>query len=155
MLSFEKLKKFISSITPGFFIVGYVIGTGSVTSMVVAGARYGMSFTWALLLSCVFTFIMLVSISKITIVTSHTIMFNIKTHIGRWASLFIILGLLVTIISSIMGVMAVVAEVIQEWTRPMTSDGEGLSTLVTSIIFLLFLLFLYWTGKHNIFMRFI
>jgi len=155
MIISNKVKEFVSSITPGFFIVGYVIGTGSVTSMVVAGARYGMSFTWALLLSCFFTFIMLVAISKITIVTSNTIMFNIKNHIGNWASLFIIAGLMVTIISSIMGVMAVVAEVIQEWTRPMTSDGEGLSTLITSIIFLSFLMFLYWTGKHNIFMRFV
>ncbi|MFC2126604.1 NRAMP family divalent metal transporter [Bacteroidota bacterium] len=155
MISLEKLKRFISSVTPGFFIVGYVIGTGSVTSMVVAGARYGMSFTWALLLSCIFTFIMLVAISKITIVTGDTIMLNIRKYIGKWASLFIIAGLMVTVISSIMGVMAVVAEVIQEWTRPMTSDGKGISPLITSIVFLLFLLFLYWTGKHNIFMRFV
>ena len=143
MNSLEKIKRFISSITPGFFIVGYVIGTGSVTSMVVAGARYGMSFTWALLLSCIFTLVMLIAISKITIVTGNTIMFNIRKHIGNWASLFIIAGLMVTVISSIMGVMAVVAEVIQEWTRYMTSNGEGLSPLITSIIFLLFLLILF------------
>ena len=54
-----------------------------------------------------------------------------------------------------MGVMAVVAEVIQEWTRYMTSNGEGLSPLITSIIFLLFLLILFWSGKHNIFMQFV
>jgi len=82
-------------------------------------------------------------------------MFNIKQHIGWFASVFIIIGLMVTVISSIMGVMAVVAQVIQEWTRPMTSGQTGLSPLITSIIFLSFLLFLFWTGKHGIFIRFV
>ena len=82
-------------------------------------------------------------------------MYNIKQHVGWFASVFIIIGLMVTVISSIMGVMAVVAQVIQEWTRPMTSDHTGLSPLITSIIFLSFLLFLFWTGKHGIFIRFV
>ncbi len=154
-MSIKKLKNFLISILPGLFIVGYVVGTGSVTSMVVAGARYGMSFTWALFLSCFFTFILLIAISRITIVTGRTIMYNIKQHIGWFASVFIILGLMVTVISSIMGVMAVVAQVIQEWTRPMTSGQTGLSPLIISVVFLSFLLFLFWTGKHGIFIRFV
>ncbi len=137
------------------FIVGYVIGTGSVTSMVVSGARYGMSFTWALFLSCFFTFILLVAISRLTIITGHTIMFNIKNHIGWFAAIFIIAGLMVTVISSIMGVMAIVAEVIQEWSKIFTENSSGFSTLLISIIFLSFLLILYWTGKHNLFIRFV
>lgn len=150
-----KLKQFISSIIPGLFIVGYVVGTGSVTSMVVSGARYGMSFTWALFLSCFFTFILLIAISRLTIISGHTIMFNIKKHIGWFAAIFIMAGLMVTVISSIMGVMAVVAEVIQEWTRLLSADNKGVSTLVISSIFLSFLLILYWTGKHNLFIRFV
>lgn len=155
MISFQKFKQFISSIIPGMFIVGYVIGTGSVTSMVVSGARYGMSFTWALFLSCFFTFILLVAISRLTIITGNGIMYNIKNHIGWFAAIFIIAGLMITVISSIMGVMAIVAEVIQEWSRPLTADNTGFSTLLISIIFLSFLLFLYWTGKHGLFIRFV
>lgn len=149
------LKKFLSNILPGLFIVGYVIGTGSVTSMVVAGARFGMSFTWALLLSCVFTFVMLIAISRLTMVTGDTIMLNIKRSIGRVGALFIIAGLMVTVISSIMGVMAVVAQVIQEWTRQITPGRSGWSPLLISLIFLAFLLFLFWSGRHQIFMRFV
>jgi len=155
MAFFQKFKQFIASIIPGLFIVGYVIGTGSVTSMVVSGARYGMSFTWALFLSCFFTFILLVAISRLTIISGHTIMFNIKNHIGWFAAIFIITGLMVTVISSIMGVMAIVAEVIQEWSKPLTKDNSGFSPLIISIIFLSFLLLLYWTGKHNLFIRFV
>jgi Mn2+/Fe2+ NRAMP family transporter len=150
-----KFRQFINSIVPGLFIVGYVVGTGSVTSMVVSGARYGMSFTWALFLSCFFTLILLMAISRLTIITGQTIMFNIKNHIGWFAAVFIIAGLMVTVISSIMGVMAVVAEVIQEWSRQLSGSGEGLSTLTISILFLAFLLLLYWTGKHNLFIRFV
>lgn len=150
-----KLKQFISSIIPGLFIVGYVVGTGSVTSMVVSGARYGMSFSWALFLSCFFTFILLVAISRLTIISGHTIMFNIKNHIGWFGAVFIIAGLMVTVISSIMGVMAIVAEVIQEWSKTFTKDGSGFSPLVISIVFLSFLFILYWTGKHNLFIRFV
>jgi Mn2+/Fe2+ NRAMP family transporter len=155
MANTSKFGRFLLSILPGLFIVGYVIGTGSVTSMVVAGARYGMSFTWALFLSCLFTFVLLIAISKITIVTGNTIMNNIKSHIGWFASVFIIIGLMVTVISSIMGVMAVVAQVIQEWTRPMTSTGAGISPIITSIIFLSFLYYLFWTGRHGLFIRFV
>jgi Mn2+/Fe2+ NRAMP family transporter len=151
----NRLTKFISNILPGFFIVGYVIGTGSVTSMVVAGARYGMSFTWALLLSCFFTFIMIIAISRLTIVSGHTIMYNIKNNIGAAGALFIIAGLMVTVITSIMGVMAVVTEVVREWSRNFTPDHSGVSTLFTSSFFLALLLFLFWSGKHNIFLRFI
>jgi manganese transport protein len=151
----QKLRAFLSTILPGLFIVGYVIGTGSVTSMIVAGARYGMSFTWALFLSCFFTFIMLVAISRLTIITGRTIMFNIKNHIGWFASIFIIAGLMVTVLSSIMGVMAVVAEVIREWSKPMTISRNGFSTITISLIFLFFLLFLFWTGKHQVFLKFV
>ena len=62
---------------------------------------------------------------------------------------------MVTVISSIMGVMAIVAEVIQEWSKIFTENSSGFSTLLISIIFLSFLLILYWTGKHNLFIRFV
>ena len=62
-------------------------------------------------------------------------MFNIKHHIGWFAAVFIIAGLMVTVVSSIMGVMAIVAEVIQDWSRPLTDDNSGFSLVVISIIF--------------------
>ena len=43
--------RLLSAIGPGIFIIGYIIGTGSVTSMAKAGAEYGMTLTWALALS--------------------------------------------------------------------------------------------------------
>ena len=39
---------------PGFFCIGYTIGTGSVTSMAKAGSMYGMQLLWVLVFSCRF-----------------------------------------------------------------------------------------------------
>ena len=55
----DKLKSIIKNLGPAFFIIGYVVGTGSVTSMVVSGSSFGLSLSWALLLSCFFTYFLI------------------------------------------------------------------------------------------------
>ncbi len=68
----QKLISLAASIGPGIFIIGYIIGTGSVTSMAKSGAEYGMSLTWALALSCLCTYVLVVAISRLTIATGQT-----------------------------------------------------------------------------------
>ncbi len=51
----------LSAVRPGLFLIGYNIGTGSVTTMAKTGAEYGMGLFWALLLSCIFTYILMVA----------------------------------------------------------------------------------------------
>ena len=79
----EKIKKTLKDYGPAFFIIGYVVGTGSVTSMVVSGAKFGLSLSWALLLSCFFTYFLLISISKLTIISGKTLMLNFKQIFGK------------------------------------------------------------------------
>ena len=52
---FKKALRFILSFGPGIFAIGYTIGTGSVTSMIVAGNNFGMQLLWVLFLSCLFS----------------------------------------------------------------------------------------------------
>ena len=85
----EKTKKRLKDFGPAFFIIGYVVGTGSVTSMVVSGAKFGLSLSWALLLSCFFTYFLLIAISKLTIVSGNTLMFNFKKTFGKSITIFI------------------------------------------------------------------
>ena len=68
----KKLARGISSVGPGIFLMGYNIGTGSVTTMAASGSRYGMSLFWALFLSCVFTYVMLVAYGRYSLVTGRT-----------------------------------------------------------------------------------
>ncbi len=148
----DKLKKNLKDFGPAFFIIGYVVGTGSVTSMVVSGANFGLSLSWALLLSCFFTYFLLVAISKLTIVSGETLMFNFKKTFGSPITIFIIAALLVSIVSSVIGVMGVVAEVAMEWISVKTSISV-LNGPVISIFFIVILIGLFWTGKHENFIK--
>ena len=148
----KRIKAGLTNYGPAFFIIGYVVGTGSVTSMVVSGANFGLSLAWALLLSCFFTYFLLVAISKLTIVSGETLMFNFKKAFGRPLTIFIITALLVSIVSSCIGVMGVVAEVVMEWIVVKTSISF-LNGPIVSVFFVCLLLALFWTGKHKNFIR--
>ena len=147
-----KFKKKLKDFGPAFFIIGYVVGTGSVTSMVVSGAKYGLSLSWALLLSCFFTYFLLISISKLTIVSGETLMFNFKKMFGKPLTIFIVVALGVSIISSVIGVMGVVAEVTLEWISVKTSISF-LNKPAIAIFFIVILIGLFWTGKHEYFIK--
>ena len=85
----------LSAVGPGLFLIGYNIGTGSVTTMAKAGAEYGMTLFWALLLSAVFTYILMVAYGKVTLVTGKTALFNIKHHFmfGPVLAVYILIAL--------------------------------------------------------------
>jgi len=149
----SKIKKFFASIGPGIFIIGYVVGTGSVTTMASSGAKYGMSMTWALALSCFFTYIMIVNISRLTILSGNTLIHLIRSKFGNLAAIVIIAGLMITVISSIIGVTAIAADVFQEWTRMLSPSGEGLHPAISAIVIITILYYLFWAGKHRFFLR--
>lgn len=136
-------------------MVGYVIGTGSVTTMVVAGARYNMSLTWALLLSCLFTAFLMIGISRLTIVSGKTLINNFRNHIHPAVGIIIIIALMVTAIASIMGITAIASSVFQEWTGSITSSGSGIHPVISSLILLGILYGLFWLGKHKTFLKFL
>jgi Mn2+/Fe2+ NRAMP family transporter len=148
----QRIKKNLKNFGPAFFIIGYVVGTGSVTSMVVSGANYGLSLSWALLLSCFFTYFLLVAISKLTIVSGETLMYNFKKAFGKPLTIFIITALLVSIVSSCIGVMGVVAEVAMEWISVNTSNSFLNGPIIAGALILL-LIGLFWTGKHENFIK--
>ncbi|WP_179351773.1 NRAMP family divalent metal transporter [Winogradskyella vidalii] len=148
----DKFKKKIRDFGPAFFIIGYVVGTGSVTSMVVSGAKFGLSLSWALLLSCFFTYFLLISISKLTIVTGETLMYNFKKTFGKPVTLFILFALAISIISSVIGIMGIVAEVSMEWIAIKTSISF-LNKPIIALAFITLLISLFWSGKHENFIK--
>ena len=147
----KKLSLFIGTVAPGIFLVGYNIGTGSITTMASAGASYGMSLTWALILSCIFTYILVIAFSQYTIVTHETALKSFKINFGKGVSLFILLSLLISEVVSCMGVMGVVTQVIQEWSRPLTESGNGVDMVVMAAIFCTILYVIFWQGRQSFF----
>jgi manganese transport protein len=149
----SKIRKFLSSIGPGIFIIGYIVGTGSVTTLASSGAKYGMSMTWALALSCFFTYIMIVSISRLTILSGNTLIHLIRSKFGSLAAIIIIAGIMITVISSVIGLTAIATDVFQEWTRMLSPGGEGLHPAISAIVIIAILYYLFWFGKHRFFLR--
>ncbi len=119
--------------------------------MASAGAEYGMSLTWALLLSCLFTYSLMIAFSRYTMVTGQTVLHGFRTHFGAPVTLFILVSLLSAEVMSSMGLMGVAAEVIGEWSRPLTADGEGFNQLGVALFFAVLLGFVCWQGKQSVF----
>lgn len=146
-----KLARVLAIIGPGLFLVGYNIGTGSITTMAATGAEYGMVLVWPLLLSCIFTFFLIIAFGRYTAVTGDTALFSYKKYFGRGTALFVLVALLLSEYASSMGVMAIVTQVVQEWSRPLTPSGEGLNTVVMTIVFGSILYAIFWNGAYRFF----
>jgi manganese transport protein len=122
------VKNFITSILPGLFLIGFNIGTGSVTAMAKAGANYGMALLWTILLSCLVTYYLIRLFGKYTIVTGETALAAFRKHIHPAFGMFLLVALTVNVSGGIMGVMGIVADVLHEWSL-MWIDG-GISPIV-------------------------
>ena len=146
----------LSAIGPGLFLIGYNIGTGSVTTMAKAGAEYGMTLTWALLLSCLFTYILMVAYGRTTLVTGKTALNTIKTSFkyGRILAVYILVALVTGEILALMGIFGIVADLLQEGFR-LLWGGNGISTMWITVVLVIGLYALLWMGHYKTFEKFL
>lgn len=113
------LKKFIAlilSFGPGIFAIGYTIGTGSVTSMLVAGSTYGMQLLWVLLLSCIFSGLLIYVYGNYALISGETALYGFKKHIkgGKLLAILIIIGISFGQWNSLMGILGISSNIIFE-----------------------------------------
>lgn len=146
-----RIKLALSAVGPGLFLIGYNIGTGSVTTMAKSGAQYGMSLFWALVLSCVFTFVLMVAYGQVTLVTGKTALYNIKTHFkfGKALSLYILVALIIGELLALMGVMGIVADLLQEGLRLLSFPA--VNTFWIILVLVIGLYGLLWYGRYQVF----
>ena len=147
----RRLRLLAASIGPGIFMIGYIIGTGSVTSMSQAGATYGMTLVWTLILASLFNHVMVVALSRLTILSGETTLRSFRKGFGAPITLFLIVGMAGTQLTSIIGVMAIVADVVRQWSLQVL--GTPIPTLATAITITAILLGLFWVGRHQFFLR--
>jgi len=148
----KKILISLSAIGPGLFLIGYNIGTGSVTTMAKTGAKYGMSLFWALFLSCIFTYVLMVSYGKVTLVTGHTALYNFKKQFkyGWLLSIYIIIALIIGELLALTGIMGIVSDLIQEGIR-LAFDGLIIDTGWIILFFVIGLYFLVMYGSYKVF----
>ncbi|MGC6479937.1 MAG: Nramp family divalent metal transporter [Flavobacteriaceae bacterium] len=112
----NKLFKFLLAFGPGIFAIGYTIGTGSVTSMIVAGNNFGMNLLWVLCFSCLFSGILIYVSGSYYLLTGETILYAIRKHFpkGKIIALAIILTVGIGQWNSLIGILGITSNVIFE-----------------------------------------
>jgi manganese transport protein len=147
----EKLGKTLALFLPGIFLLGFNIGTGSVTAMAVAGADYGMSLLWTIVASCFATFFLITIYGRYTLVTGETALQAFRKHIHPGVGIFFIIALTVGVSGSVMGVMGIVADICFEWSKTMI-DG-GIAPIYFAAFFIALVYFIFWNGRTQFFER--
>lgn len=146
-----RLSKSLTLFLPGLFLLGFNIGTGSVTSMAKAGALYGSSLLWTIALSCMATYLLLAAYGRFTLVTGETALSAFRKHIHPAVGLFFILALSAGVSGSVMGVMGIVAQIGYQWSKGFV-DG-GVQPIWFAGFFVGLVYFIFWKGTTEFFQR--
>ena len=147
----NRFTKTLALFLPGIFLLGFNIGTGSVTAMAKAGATYGMSLLWTIVASCLATYFMINVYGRLTLVTGETALQAFRRHIHPLVGIFFIVALTAGVSGSVMGVMGIVAEISSEWSKGLV-DG-GISPVWFAAFFVALVYFIFWNGKTQFFER--
>ncbi|MBU2938246.1 Nramp family divalent metal transporter [Lacinutrix sp. C3R15] len=153
------LKKIIAIILgfgPGIFAIGYTIGTGSVTSMIVAGSKFNMQLLWVLLISCLFSGVLMFAYGNYALITGETALYGFKKHFkfGKILAIAIIIGITFGQWNSLMGILGISSNIIFEI---LAINFKGLIAykyevvLITAIIIIVTFYLLMLVGKYTFF----
>ena len=112
----SKIIKAVLGFGPGIFAIGYTIGTGSVTSMIVAGSTFGMQLLWVLLLSCLFSGALIYAYGNFALVTGETALHAFRKYLpyGKWIGIAIIVGVTFGQWNSLIGILGISSNIIFE-----------------------------------------
>lgn len=152
----KKLLLFLLGIGPGIFAIGYTIGTGSVTSMVVAGSSYGMQLLWVLALSCLFSWVLMEAYGRYYLVTGETALFAFRKNLrfGNLIAILIIIGITFGQWNSLIGILGISANAIVETLAlflPSIKGNEYGWVLGIALIIMATMYTLLWKGNYSIF----
>jgi Mn2+/Fe2+ NRAMP family transporter len=147
----QKFARGLALFLPGIFLLGFNIGTGSVTAMAKAGADYGMSLLWTIVASCLCTFFMINQYGRYTLITGETALQAFRKHIHPAVGIFFIAALTAGVCGSVMGVMGIVAEICYEWSKSLV-DG-GIAPIYFASFFVSLVYFIFWNGRTQFFER--
>lgn len=147
----RKLARGLALFLPGIFLLGFNLGTGSVTAMAKAGAEYGMSLLWTIAASCFCTYFLINMYGRYTLVTGETALQAFRKHIHPTVSIYFIVALTFGVCGSVMGVMGIVAEICHEWSKSVVEGG--IAPIYFAAIFSALVFFIFWNGKTQFFER--
>ncbi len=141
---------------PGIFAIGYTIGTGSVTSMIVAGSKFNMQLLWVLFLSCLFSGVLMFAYGNFALITGETALYGFKKHLkfGKPLAIAIIIGITFGQWNSLMGILGISANIIFEIISlnfPDIVPYKYETVLATAIVVIVIFYLLMLVGKYTFF----
>lgn len=152
----KRLFRFLLSFGPGIFAIGYTIGTGSVTSMIVAGNSFGMDLLWVLFFSCLFSGVLIYVSGSYYLRTGETALFAVRNHLpwGKYVAIAIIIAVGIGQWNSLIGILGITSNVVFEILAINFSGLEdqkywvvlGLAILIIGIFYFLLI-----KGNYSIF----
>jgi len=153
---FNKIYLIVLGIGPGIFAIGYTIGTGSVTSMIVAGSNHGMQLLWVLLLSCIFSWVLMEAYGRYAIVTGETALYAFRKHLryGKLAALLVIVGVTIGQWNSLIGILGISSNIIFETLNlffPSLQQHQYKMVLMIAVLIIVVMNILLWVGKYSFF----
>jgi Mn2+/Fe2+ NRAMP family transporter len=142
----------LAAVGPGLFLIGYNIGTGSVTTMAKSGAEHGMALFWTVVLSCLFTYILMVAYGQVTLVTGKTALSNFRAsfRFGTVLCFYIMGALILGELLALMGIMGIVGDLLQEGSRLMLG-GTGIHPFWMILVCTIGLYLMLWYGRYQLF----
>ena len=152
----KKLWKVLLSFGPGIFAIGYTIGTGSVTSMIVAGNRFGMDLLWVLFCSCLFSGVLIYVSGTYFLATGETALLSIKNRLpfGRILAIAILLTVGLGQWNSLIGILGITSNVIFEIlvvNFPQVEAHKYLGVLLIALVIIGTFYFMLLKGNYSLF----
>ncbi len=97
--------KLTNLIGPAIIAIGFAVGTGSVTTFIVAGSKYGTDLLWVNFAACLFSWACCEAYDRFYFATGHTALNGIKKYLpyGSILSWIIIVGLSIGQYNALMG----------------------------------------------------
>lgn len=152
----QKIWIWMLGIGPGIFCIGYTIGTGSVTSMAKAGSEYGMQLLWVLVLSCLFSWVLMEAYGRYAVVTGQTSIYSFKTKFkaGKIISYLVVGGIVLAQWNSLSGILGLSANAIYEIAVlffPGLSGNSYWPVLGIAVALIVVMYSLLWVGQYSFF----
>lgn len=156
----KKIGLFLVSVGPGIFGIGYTIGTGSVTTMSVAGADYGMQLMWLLAFACIFSYVLMETFGRYAVVTGDTTVnsFKIKLGVGekirKLVAVLTVVGVVMAQWSSLSGILGLSASAVWETIClffPNLEPDNYWAVLIIAIVLIASMYALLMVGKYSFF----
>ena len=144
------------AVGPGFFAIGYTIGTGSVTSMAKAGSDFGTQLIWVLALSVFFSWVMMEAYGRFAVVTGETAMHGIRIRYkyGPALAMAIIVGCILAQWTCLSGIIGLTSNALYELIHlffPGTSSTSYWAVLGIAIFMTIILYGILLLGEYSIF----